>query len=131
MTNTNISDNYYNPNLKVTLTLLPDAERKARLMGFAAYGVFKILESKDTIDLEYLVFADNYDAYKIGEEQVEVLLIIYVFLFGHNKVFEVTGNDVHYFADMILRAIHSKGKGIYIHHYLSKRGYFESRYYKP
>jgi len=117
-----------NPNLQVTLTVLPDADRKAKLMGFAAYGVFKILEAEKQINLHYL--SHLFDFHKLGDENTNVLLIIYALVFGHHKAFDVQGDEPEYFGDIILRAVNS-GNSAYIHNYLSKRGYFESSYYKP
>lgn len=128
MDNIKNQDPYLNPNLQVTLTPLPDAERKAKLIGFAAYGIFKIIEAEKQIDLHYLAHFE--DSYKLGEEKTSALLIIYAFLFGHHRVFKITGYETEYFGNILLKAIHSSN-GAYIHNYLSKNGYFESSYYKP
>lgn len=121
-------DNYFNPNIQVTLTPFPDGDRLSKRLGFAAYGIFKLLEAEKTIDLIYLA---HIDFYKLGEENTNVLLIIYAFLFGHHKVFDITcpyDGHADYFADIILKAITS-GNSAYIHNHLVSRGYYESSYY--
>ena len=124
---TDINDLWLNPNQHITISPLPDADRKAKLLGFDGYGIFKILEPEKTIDFEYLAHFDNWR--KLGDEKTNVLLFVYAFLFGHHKVFEVAGYDTEYFGNILLKAIHS-GNGAYIHNHLSKRGYYESSYYK-
>lgn len=118
-----------NPNVQVTITPLPNAKTIAKLLGFEGYGIFKILEAQKQIDLEYLVTFECNDAYRTGEEKTEVLLIVYALMFGHNRVFEVEGYDdaTVRFADVLLRAIGSRGKGTYIHNYLCRCGYYDDQ----
>jgi len=117
----------YNPNVQVTLTPLPNAENKAKLLGYEGYGIFKILEAERQIDLEYLVTFDCNLSYRIGEEKTDVLLVVYEFLFGYNKVFDTESCSISWFAAILLRAIHSKGKGLYIHNHLCKMGYYDDQ----
>lgn len=124
-------DTYLNPNIQITLTPLPDAERKAKQLGFEGYGIFKILEAEKTIDFEFLALFDN--CHKLEDGKTGVLLIVYAFLFGHIKVFDISAYEsdlTEYFGYILLKAIYS-GNGAYIHNHLVSRGYFESSYYKP
>lgn len=121
-------DDYFNPNLQVTLTPLPDAVLKAKRLGLAGYGIFEILKSKNTIDLQYLTHCDFWDFHTIQEERSNVLLIIYALLFGYNRAFDVQGDEVDSFADIILKAANNKNSA-YIHNHLSRLGYFESSNY--
>ena len=115
-----------NPNKKIILTPLRDGDDIIHL-GYAAFGIFKMLQTKKYIDFEYLISLDR----KGIDNQVNVLFGVYTLLFGHCKVFklELADNDLtredeegymSYFSNILFEAVFSKGNGEFIRAHLDE-----------
>jgi len=108
---------------ELILTPVARDESIVGILGYKAYGIFKILEAKRTITLDYLVTFEIQGVYD-GCKRNDELLLVYALLFGHCRAFTVECNDPDFFATVLLMAISSHG-GVSIHNYLCRMGCYE------
>ena len=109
---------------ELILTPVKRGENIAKLFGYRAYGIFKTLEARRIIDLDYLSTFDIRGIYD-DSPKPDDLLLVYVLLFGHDRAFNVECNDPEFFATILLKAISSREGGVCIHNFLCKMGCYE------